>query len=409
MSTVVLLGTFDTKAEEYLYVRDRIREFGIDTILVDAGVFESDIADIRNDEVAAAAGVDVKELSKADDRGAAVEAMSKGASLIVSELSNRGLLDGILGLGGTGGTSLVTRAMRELPVGIPKVMVSTVASGDTQMYVGAVDITMMYSVVDVAGLNQFSRIILANAAGAISGMVQVTVPETLHEQRPLIGASMFGVTTPAVQHARSLLESRGFDVLVFHATGTGGQSMEELVRNGSLVGVLDLTTTELADELVGGIFSAGPERLRAAGTAGVAQVVSLGALDMVNFGPPDTVPPQFGDRLLYRHNATTTLMRTSVEECQELGKRIAQRLNKAVGPLTVCVPTQGFSMISTEEGPFYDPAADKALIDSLTGHLDNRIDLRLIDTDVNDESFVKEMVDALTSAIEDQNEVRRMQ
>lgn len=399
MSTVVLLGTLDTKAEEYAFVRDRIREFGVETILVDAGTYGSDIADITHQEVAQTAEVDIQELSQVGDRGTAMEAMSTAAGHTVVRLHSQGRLDGIIGLGGTGGTTLVTHAMRELPIGVPKVMVSTVASGDTRPYVGAVDIAMMYSVVDIAGLNQISRRILGNAAGAIAGMVTVQVPLAEEVPRPLVGATMFGVTTPAVQHARERLERYGYDVLVFHATGTGGRSMEGLIKGGMLSGVLDLTTTELADELVGGVFSAGADRLRAAGRESLPQVVSLGALDMVNFGPMDTVPEQFRERNLYKHNATTTLMRTTPDECRELGRRVAERLNTATGPLTVFVPTRGVSMIATEGGPFYDPVADEALINSLQENLDEWIDLRLVDAAINDAEFAEEMTDTLVKHI----------
>lgn len=396
MPTVVLLGTLDTKGAEYAYVRDRVREFGVDTLLVDAGVFGGGhaLADISHEEVARRSGVDLQALADAGDRGAAVEAMSAAAADTVERLHAERRLDALIGLGGTGGTTLVTQAMQRLPVGVPKVMVSTVASGDTRPYVGALDITMMYSVVDIAGLNEISRRILANAAGAVAGMVTVKVPPA-EDARPLVGATMFGVTTPGVQAARKRLEDEGYDVLVFHATGTGGRSMEELVKAGMLDGVLDLTTTELADELVGGVFSAGGDRLRVAGREGVPQVVSLGALDMVNFGAMDTVPEQFKDRNLYKHNATTTLMRTTAEECGELGRRLAERLNAATGPLTVFVPLRGVSMIATEGGPFYDPAADEALVRSLEESLDDGVDLRLVDADINDEGFATAMADTL--------------
>src|SRR5215467_14326776 len=294
MPIVALLGTFDTKGHEYAFLRDRVREHGVETLLIDAGTHEpvGVEPDVSRSEVAAAGGADVAQLAAAGDRGAAVDAMARGAAALVARLHAEGRLDGIVGLGGSGGSAIATTAMRALPVGIPKLMVSTLASGDTRPYVGAVDVTMMYSVVDVSGVNRISARIMANAAGAMAGMVRASVPPL--ESKPLVAATMFGVTTPCVTEARERLEELGYEVLVFHATGTGGQSMEALVRAGYLAGVLDVTTTELADELVGGVLSAGPERLTAAGAAGVPQVVSLGALDMVNFGPRDTVPPQFG-------------------------------------------------------------------------------------------------------------------
>jgi uncharacterized protein (UPF0261 family) len=292
MPTVVLAGTLDTKGHEYAFLRERVRGHGVDVLLVDVGVHRPQIEpDVGRAEVARAGGEDVEKLAAAGDRGAATEAMGRGAAALLLQLHEEGRLDGVLGIGGSGGSSVVTTGMRALPVGVPKLMVSTLASGDTRPYVGAVDVTMMYSVVDIAGVNSISARILTNAAGAIAGMVQATVPAMEH--RPLIGASMFGVTTPGVTRARERLEELGYEVLVFHATGTGGQSMENLVAGGFLAGVLDLTTTELADDLVGGVLSAGPDRLEAAGAAGLPQVVSLGALDMVNFGPRESVPARF--------------------------------------------------------------------------------------------------------------------
>ena len=274
MATVVLLGTLDTKGKEYDYLRARVREQGVDVVLVDAGVFEPLAeADVSQDEVAAAAGVQLAALREAADRGAAVDAMGRGAAEIVRRLHEEGRLGGILTVGGSGNSSIGAQAMRGLPVGVPKLIVSTLASGDTRPYVGATDVSMTYSVVDISGLNRISERILSNAAGAIAGMAKVSVAEAPGEGRPLgraplIGASMFGVTTPSVTRARERLEELGYEVLVFHATGTGGQSMEALARGGYLAGVLDITTTELADELVGGVLSAGPDRLEAAGELG---------------------------------------------------------------------------------------------------------------------------------------------
>ena len=396
MRTVVLLGTLDTKGVEYEHLRGLLRSAGVNVVLVDAGVLGEPGAqpDISREEVAGAAGTTLDALSQRRDRGHAVETMATGAANVVTRLYAEGSLDGILGLGGTGGTALVTHAMRELPVGVPKLMVSTVAAGDTRPYVGATDITMMYSVVDIAGINKVSARILGNAAAAIAGMVGARDVEAVDE-RPLVGATMFGVTTPCVDAARHRLEELGYEVLVFHATGTGGQSMESLVRSGMLVGVLDITTTELADELVGGVFSAGPTRLSAAGEAGIPQVVSLGALDMVNFGPRDTVPARFERRNLYQHNPSVTLMRTTPDECAELGRRLAERLNRATGPVTVYVPLQGVSMISTEGQPFHDPPADGALFDAVRSTLASNIELHEEATDINNPVFATAMADAL--------------
>jgi uncharacterized protein (UPF0261 family) len=279
-------------------------------------------------------------------------------------------------------------------VGTPKLMVSTMASGDTRPYVGAVDVTMMYSVVDLAGINAISERILANAAAAAAGMAKVEIPER-EGGKPLVGATMFGVTTPCVEAARGRLEELGYEVLVFHATGTGGQSMEALARGGYLVGVLDITTTELADDLVGGVLSAGPDRLEAAGRAGLPQVVSLGALDMVNFGPIETVPPKFEGRNLYVHNPTVTLMRTTPDECRELGRRIGRKLSAAAGPVALFVPLRGVSIIATEGGPFHDPEADQALVEGLHETLAEHVELHERDTDVNDREFALAMADRL--------------
>jgi uncharacterized protein (UPF0261 family) len=402
MATVVLLGTLDTKGVEYAFLRERLRERGVDVLLVDAGIHEPVGGlkpEISRHEVARAGGADVDKLAAGGDRGAAVTAMAVGAEQVVLRLQAEGKVDGILALGGSGGSSIATRAMRALPVGVPKLMVSTVASGDTRAYVGAVDVTMMYSVVDISGVNRVSARIMANAAGAIAGMVDATVPEL--EAKPLVGATMFGVTTPCVTRARERLEELGYEVLVFHATGAGGESLEALARGGFLAGVLDTTTTELADELVGGVFPAGPGRLEAAGAAGVPQVVSLGALDMVNFGPRDTVPPQFEGRNLYVHNPTVTLMRTTPEECAELGRTIGRRLSGAQGPTVLFVPLKGVSMIAVEGQPFYDADADAALFAALRETLADSVEVHELDTDINDPEFAVAMADRLHALIQD--------
>jgi uncharacterized protein (UPF0261 family) len=397
MATVVLVGTLDTKGVEYAYLRDRVREHGCDVLLVDAGILGEPLTepDVTRQEVASAAGADVKALADAGDRGAAVETMARGAAEVVKRLHAEGRLDGVAGLGGSGGSSLVTYAMRQLPVGVPKLMVSTVASGDTRPYVGATDLTMTYSVVDIAGINGISARILSNAAGAIAGMAKATVPE-LGAAKPLIGASMFGVTTPCVTTARERLEELGYEVLVFHQTGTGGESMEELMRGGFVTGVLDVTTTELCDELVGGVFSAHPKRLEVAGELGLPQVVSLGALDMVNFGPMDSVPERFRDRNLYVHNPTVTLMRTTPGECAELGRIVARKLNAATGPAALFVPLKGVSMIDVDGQVFRDAEADEALFAALRDGLDRtKVELHELDLDVNDPEFALAMANRL--------------
>jgi uncharacterized protein (UPF0261 family) len=396
MATVVLLGTLDTKGDEYAYLRSLLSGHGVETILIDAGVLGEPraAADVTREEVAQAAGADVRALADAGDRGAAVETMARGAAKIVTGLHADGRLDGILALGGSGGTAVATEAMRALPVGVPKLMVSTMASGDTRPYVGATDVTMTYSVVDISGINAVSARILANAAAAMAGMVRAE-PPAVEGGKPLVGATMFGVTTPCVTAARERLEELGYEVLVFHATGTGGQSMEALMRSGFITASLDVTTTELADDLVGGVLSAGPDRLEAAGELGIPQVVSLGALDMVNFGPVDTVPVEFRDRLLYKHNPTVTLMRTTAEESAELGRRIGRKLSSATGPVTLFIPLRGVSLIDVEGQVFFDPDADRALFDALRDTLDAGVDVRELDADINDPAFAHAMVDTL--------------
>ena len=402
-ATVVLVGTLDTKGDEYAFLRDRIREAGADVLLVDTGILGEPLAaaDVRREEVARAGGADHAELRQAADRGKAVDAMGRGAAAVLTRLHAERRLQGVAAVGGSGNSSIAAQAMRELPVGVPKLIVSTVASGDTRPYVGAVDITMMYSVVDISGINRISARILTNAAGAIAGMARATPPASEGE-RPLVGATMFGVTTPCITRARERLEELGYEVLVFHATGTGGQSFEALATGGFLAGALDATTTELADDLVGGVLSAGPDRLEAVGRAGLPQVVSVGALDMVNFGPQDTVPERFAGRTLYVHNPTVTLMRTTPEENAELGRRIARKLRDAKGPTVLFVPLSGVSAIDVEGQPFHDPDADRALFEALREGLDGAdVEVHELDTDVNDPDFATAMADRLHALIQE--------
>jgi uncharacterized protein (UPF0261 family) len=401
MATVVLLGTLDTKGREYAFVRGQLATRGIEVLVIDAGVYEplGLTPDISRFEVARAAGTDIDTLVRAGDRGRAVTAMGQGAAAVVLELHAQGRLDGVLALGGSGGSSIAARAMQALPVGVPKLLASTLASGDTRPYVGAVDITMMYTVVDIAGINQISARILANAAGAIAGMIQSPAVIRPQGDRPLLAVSMFGVTTPCVTAAREWLEEHGFEVLVFHQTGTGGQSMEELVRAGFIRGVLDVTTTELADELVGGVMPAYPGRLEAAGAAGLPQVVSLGALDMVNFGPRATVPERFADRTFYIHNPTVTLMRTTADECAQLGLRLAEKLNAAAGATAVFVPLKGVSQIDAEGQPFHDPEADAALFRALRDGLADTVELHELDLHINDPAFAAAMAARLDELV----------
>ena len=402
VTTVVLVGTLDTKGGEYAFLADRIREHGVEVLLVDAGIVGEPLAtpDVTREEVAAAAGADVAALAAAGDRGAAVETMARGAASVVEGLYAEGRLDAIGGLGGSGGSALVTHAMRALPIGVPKLMVSTVASGDTTPYVRSVDVTMMYSVVDIAGINRVSARIIANAAGALAGMAKATLPE-LGEEKPIVVASMFGVTTAAVTTARERLEELGYEVLVFHQTGAGGGSMEKLLASGFAVGSLDVTTTEFCDQVAGGVLAAVPERLESAGAAGLPQVVSLGALDMVNFGPRDTVPERYADRNLYVHNPTITLMRTTPDECREIARLVARKLNAANGPTVLFIPLRGVSAIATEGQPFHDPMADEALFSTLREELDTaKVEVHELELDVNDEAFALAMANRLHELLE---------
>lgn len=408
MPTVVLLGTLDTKGTEYSFVRDRLNEAGVETLVIDVGVLGPPALspDIGRDEVAAAAQVSVGDLADAQDRGRAVAAMARGAERIVERLHEQGRLDGALALGGTGGTSIAAQAFRGLALGVPKLIVSTAASGDTHPYVGISDLVMFPSVTDVAGVNRLSAQILANAAAAMAGMVTAARPE-VEAQRPLVAASMFGVTTPCVTVARDRLERLGYEVLVFHMTGVGGRTLEQLASDGWLVGTLDVTTTELADELVGGVFSAGAERLSAAGRAGLPQVVSTGALDMVNFGPRETVPERFADRKLHVHNPSVTLMRTTAEECTELGRRLADRISRAKGPVALFLPLRGISALAVEGGPFFDPDADQALFDALRNNVDRAVvELVDMDLDINAPAFGAAMADKLDALLANRTDQR---
>jgi uncharacterized protein (UPF0261 family) len=394
--TVAILGTLDTKGTEYKFIKEKIENQGIKTLVIDVSTGGEPMfpPDIPADEVARIAGVDFNELKKKMDRGYSIEVMGKGAAVIVRRLQEKDLIHGIISIGGGGGTSIGTAAMRVLPTGFPKMMVSTTASGDTHQYVGVKDITMMNSVVDIAGLNRILIPILTNAAVAIAAMAKEE-KGMISENKPIVAATMFGVTTPCVTRAREVLEKEGYEVLVFHANGTGGKAMENLIREGHIEAVLDATTTELADELVGGVLSAGKNRLEAAGEKGIPQVVAPGALDMVNFWAPETVPDRFRGRQFHQHNPQVTLMRTTKVENKRLGKLVAQKLNKAKGPTAFFWPKRGVSIIDKEGQSFYDPDADKGFIDSLKENLDDKVTLVEIDVNINNERFAEEMTSHL--------------
>lgn len=396
---VLLIGSFDTKGEEFKYVRDLIEARGVSTLLLDTGVLDDPMLtpDIPAGQVARAGGSSLSELRKEADRGKAVDVMIHGVQKLVLELYKEGKFDGVLSLGGGAGTNIGTAAMRSLPAGVPKLMVSTLASSDVSSFVGVKDITMMHSVVDIAGLNSLSRRILGNAAGAICGMIEQQIPDV--DEKPVVAATMFGVTTPCVTAARKKLEEAGFDVLVFHATGSGGRAMESLIRDGYVDGVADLTTTEWCDEVVGGVLSAGPDRLEAAAETGIPQLVSCGALDMVNFHAMETVPEKFKKRNLYKHNPTVTLMRTSADECAKIGERIADKLNKSTGPVVLMLPLKGVSSLDQTGKPFFDPEANKSLFDSLRKHIDSSVRLVELDLHINDMAFAEKAADILTDML----------
>ncbi|MGI8423959.1 MAG: Tm-1-like ATP-binding domain-containing protein [Chloroflexota bacterium] len=409
--TIALVCALDTKGEEARLVRDYIvargrRVLAIDTGIVGEPAFESNVS---ASEVAKAAGTSLEELRRAGDRGAAIAAMAAGAAVVAGRLHAEGRLDGIVGLGGSAGTAVGSAAMRALPVGVPKVLVSTVASGNVAPYVGTKDIALMYSVVDVSGINRLSRAVLTNAAGAICGAVEAAAElaaQPAKEEKPLLAASMFGNTTKLVDAARAQLEARGYEVLVFHATGSGGQTMEGLIRDGFFQGVLDVTTTEWADQLCGGVFDAGPTRLDAAGERGIPQVIAPGCLDMVNFGGEETIPAKYREdksRKFYVWNPQVTLMRTTPEENAQLGKILAEKANAAKGPVQIFLPLRGVSILDsvTDEGPqlFWWPEADKALFDAIKANVRQGIPVHDLEVNVNDPQFAAATAGALLEMV----------
>jgi uncharacterized protein (UPF0261 family) len=404
-AVVAIVVTLDTKGAEAAFVREWIERLGERALLVDTGILGEPgaAANVSAAEVVAEAGTTLEALRAAGDRGEAVAAMGRGAAAILTRLHTEGRLLAVLGLGGSGGTSIAAAAMQSLPLGMPKLIVSTVASGDVSRYVGIKDVAMMYSVVDIAGVNRLSRQVLSNAAGAIAGMARAhrerhQVPRAARD-RPIIAATMFGVTTPCVTRAREWLEAEGFEVLVFHATGTGGRAMESLVDEGYVDGVLDVTTTEWADEVAGGVLTAGSERLEAMGRRGIPHVVAPGALDMVNFGPRDTVPANLAGRLFYQHNPQITLMRTTVEENREMGWRIAEKLSLRRYPVEVFLPLGGVSAIDRPNQPFWDPEADAAFRESLRANLRPEIPVHERTEHINDDWFALAMARRLAEMV----------
>jgi uncharacterized protein (UPF0261 family) len=388
MKTVYVLATLDTKGVEAAFVRDQLLRLQVPAKLVDTGCIGVPAvqADISRDEIFHLAGTSLGAMREKNDRGEAVKAAARGVTVLISGLHARGEVGGVLGLGGSAGTIIGTSAMRALPIGIPKVMVSTLASGTVRQFVGDKDILMLNSIVDILGINRISRPILTNAARAVAGMTSLVAAPVEGADKPLVAVTMFGVTTKCVMRARENLEAAGYEVLVFHATGNGGQAMETLVAEGLIAGVLDLTTTELADELCGGFLTAGPDRLTAAGKAGVPQVVSVGAVDMVNFYAPDTVPAKYKGRKLYPHNPVVTLMRTTPEENARIGADLGSKVSAAKGPKAILLPRRGVSAIDAAGQPFDDPEARISLFSAIREHA-RGVEVVELDSHINDPEF----------------------
>lgn len=399
--TVVLVGSLDTKGKEFAFVKELIEKESLNTLVVDFGVIGEPvfIPDVTRQEVAAAGGGDLAHLAGGEHKDEAMQVMADGLAVIVRQLYDQGKLDGILGMGGSGGTSIATAGMRTLPVGVPKVMVSTVGGGDVSAYAGTKDITFMPSIVDVAGINSISRVVYANAAGAIAGMVKVTPPAG-DAEKPLITASMFGNTTTAVDHARAILENKGYEVLVFHATGAGGKTMESLIADGYIVGSLDITTTELADTVCGGVFDAGPERVTAASKAGIPAVIVPGCVDMANFWGIESVPEKYQTRLLYKWNPNVTLLRTNVPENVKMGEMIAAAANAATAPVAIVLPLKGVSMLDSPGGMFWDEAADRACFEAIKKNVKPGIPVIEMDYNINDPEFSGKCADLLLDMLQ---------
>lgn len=398
---VALVGAFDTKGEEYGFVRDRLAMSGVASVLIDIGVLGTPTirADIDRGRLAEEAGTTIKALAELGERNAAMMVMASSAAKLVRSLVDSRSIAGVMIIGGSNAGYVMSQVAAALPIGLPKMLLSTITAGDTRPYVGTSDLTMMYPVVDIAGLNSISRLVIARATDACAGMVVGSAIVPPGAARPAVGCTMFGVTTPLVMAVQESLVAGGREAHVFHATGTGGRSFEAMIASGLFAAVADVTTTELADELVGGVCSAGPDRLTAAAAHGVPQVVSVGAMDMVNFGAMETVPDGYRHRLLYPHNPAVTLMRTSAEECADLGREMASKLNRSTGFVEVHVPARGFSQISVSGAPFHDPDADRALIAALEQHLDPTVPLHVHDAAINDAAFAIEINQALDRAL----------
>jgi uncharacterized protein (UPF0261 family) len=400
--TIAIIGAMDTKGSDYAFIKREIEHRGYRTLIINTGILGEPTleVDVTANQVANDGGSTIKELRRKKDKSFAMHVMTKGIAVTMKRLFEKGQIDAGFSMGGTNGTIIGSAGLRALPIGVPKVMVSTVAAGDTQPYVGFSDVVMFPSILDVSGLNRVSAQIYANAVGAIIGMVQTGVPRI--ESKPIITASMFGNTTTLVNYCKNKLENKGYEVMVFHATGTGGKTMESLIEKGFIRGVLEVTPTELADYLVGGVLNAGPTRLDAAAKKGIPQVVAPGCLDMVNFWGINTVPDRFKNRQLYEWNSNVTLMRTTPDENQRLGSLLARKLNQATGPVAIFLPLQGISELDSPGGMFWNPAANDALFQTIKDKVRNNIPVYEIDCNINDQEFSDQVSEKLLEFLEDE-------
>jgi uncharacterized protein (UPF0261 family) len=399
--TIGMIGAFDTKGAEYAFVRDAILARGHGVVAINTGVMDTTKllpVDVEAAEIAAAGGSDLEALRAKQDRGAAMKAMAAGAARLLPRLVKERSLDGVIGMGGTGGTSVIGAAFQALPIGFPKLCVSTAAAGNVAPYVGTKDIVMMPSIVDVAGINRISRLIFSRAAGAICGMVE-SEPAQSTDDRPVITASMFGNTTTCVNACVETLTQKGYEVLVFHATGTGGRTMESLVDDGLVDAVLDITTTEWADTVAGGVFDAGSDRLSAPGRRGIPHLICNGCIDMVNFGAPSTVPEKYKGRLFYEWNPSVTLMRTDIEENRRMGQAFAEKANAAKGPVAFLLAMKGVSILDGDGERFCDRAADQAFVDALKQDLRPGIPVVEFDANINDPAFSTKAVEMMLGLV----------
>lgn len=409
--TAAVICTLDTKHVHAALLKESIERRGHRVLIVDTGLRTGGplVADVSRERVATAAGLNPGGLAMTADRGGTLAAMARGATSIIAELHQQGKVHGVLGIGGGSGTAVASAVMRALPYGVPKLMISTMAGRDVARYVGTRDIAMMPSITDIMGMNPLLERILANAAGAMAGMLDEVDEQPRARDASanrVVAITAFGTTTRAALRCHDLLAAAGMQTMIFHANGTGGRAMEELVRLGEINAVLDLTTTELADELCGGVLSAGPDRLEAAGTRGIPQVVLPGAIDMVNFGPPSTLPARYADRHFHRHNPGTTVMRTTREENETLGRWVGEKLARARGPAVLLLPLRGFSEYDREEGVFRDPEADRAFIQAALRALHGVCPVEELNMHINDPEVAQRAVTLLIEMIQAQAAVR---